>query len=194
MGLYPNIPHEERLKAIKNALDTRKQTFSTDSLIELAECALKNNIFEHNNSIFEQLTGTAVGTKMSPPYGSMFMEDILNNSLLKPLAWWHYIDGIFIMWEHEEEEFQKFLEALNIYHPTTKVTAEYSRVQLNFLDLTVMKKCNQLVTDFYVKLTDTHQYLYASSCNFSHIKKSIPFRQALRLNRNSSVNNFLETM
>ena len=36
--------------------------------------------------------------------------DILSNSFLKPLVWWHYIDDIFIMWERGEEELQMFLE------------------------------------------------------------------------------------
>ena len=47
-----------------------------------------------------------------------------------------------------------------------------------------MKKGNQLVIDLYVKPTDIHQYLHASSSHVSHCKKSIPFSQALRLNRN----------
>ena len=34
-----------------------------------------------------------------------------------------------------------------------------------------------------MKPTDTHQYLEASSCHPSHCKTSIPFSQALRLNR-----------
>ena len=161
VGLYPNIPHEEGLIAIRKALDTRKdKTISTDSLIELAECVLKNNIFEHDKSVFKQLRGTAIGTKMAPPYAIIFMdsleEDILSNSLLKPLVWWRYIDDIFIMWEHGEEELKKFLETLNCYHPTTKFTAEYSRAKINFLDVTVMKNGNQLVTDLYVKPTDAH--------------------------------------
>ena len=42
---------------------------------------------------------------------------------------------------------------------------------MNFLDVTVVKKGNQLGTDLYVKLTDTHQYLHASSCQVSHCKK-----------------------
>ena len=61
-----------------------------------------------------------------------------------------------MVWELGEEEFQKFLDALNCYHSPLKFTAGYSRVQINFLDVTVMKKGNQLVTDLYVKLTDTH--------------------------------------
>ena len=109
VGLYPNIPHEEGLIAIRKALDTRKdKTISTDFLIELAECFLKNNIFEHDKSVFKQLRGTAIGIKMAPPYAIIFMdsleEDILSNSLLKPLVWWCYIDDIFIVWEHGEEE------------------------------------------------------------------------------------------
>ena len=92
VGLYPNVPHEEGLIAIRNALDTRKdKTISTDSLIELAECVLKNNIVEHDKSVFKQLEGTAIGTKVVPPYVIIFMdsleEDMLSNSLLKPLVW-----------------------------------------------------------------------------------------------------------
>ena len=51
-----------------------------------------------------------------------------------------------------------------------------------------MKKGLQLVTDLYVKPTDTHQYLHVSSCHVSHCKKSMPFSQALRLNRICSEN------
>ena len=91
VGLYPNIPHEEELKAIMKAPDTTKEKpISTDSLIELAECFLKNNIFEHHKSVFKQLRGTAIEIKMAPPSVVIFMDflekDILSNSLLKPLV------------------------------------------------------------------------------------------------------------
>ena len=55
---YPNICHEEVLISIRRALaldTTKDQTIARDSLIELAGCVLKNNIFEHNNYIFKQL-------------------------------------------------------------------------------------------------------------------------------------------
>ena len=53
-----------------------------------------------------------------------------------------------------------------------------------------MKRGNQLVTDLYVKTTNTHQYLHACSCHVSQCKRSIPFNQALRLNRICSENAF----
>ena len=97
-----------------------------------------------------------------------------------------------MMWEHGEEEIQKFLENLNCYYPTITFTVEYYRAKTDFLDVTVIKKGNQLVTDLYVKLTDTHQYLHVSSRHVSHCKKSILFSQALRLNRISPEKAFFD--
>ena len=46
VGLYPNITHEEGLPALRKRLETRKEkNISTDTIIDLAEVVLKNNIF-----------------------------------------------------------------------------------------------------------------------------------------------------
>ena len=89
--LHPNIPHEDALVAMRKALDAREdKTVLTDSLIELAECFLKNNIFEHNASFYKQLRGTTSVTKMAPPYAITFMGDLeeklLKNYDKKPLG------------------------------------------------------------------------------------------------------------
>ena len=129
-GLYPNIPHEDELVAMCKALDAREdKTVSTDSLTESAECVLKNNIFEKNPSFYKQLRRTAMAIKMAPPYAIIFMGDLeeklLKDYNKKPLAWWRYIDDIFMLWEHGEKELEKLLEFLNCYHPTIKFTANY---------------------------------------------------------------------
>ena len=93
------------------------------------------------------------------------------------------IEDIFMLWQHGEKELEKFLKFLNCYHPTIKFTANYSQKGVNFLDVSVRKNNNQLVTDLYIKPANTHQYLHASSCHVYHSKKSIPHSQALRLNR-----------
>ena len=38
-------------------------------------------------------------------------------------------------------------------------------------------------TNLYIKPTDSHQFLQSSSCHPFRCKKSIPYSQALRLNR-----------
>ena len=81
-GLYLNIPHEEGLIAVRKALDIRKdETISTDPLIQLAGCILKNNVFEYDNSIFKQLRGTATGTEMMTTYAIIIMDFLEEETL-----------------------------------------------------------------------------------------------------------------
>ena len=193
VGLYPNIPHNDGLMALKRALDKRTdKSISTDSLLELSECVLTNNIFEHNGSNYRQIQGTAMGTKMAPSYAILFMADFEDQFLktypLRPKVWWRYIDDIFILWEHGEDSLKTFLKALNKVHPTIKFTADYSTKKVNFLDVEITFKGTKLHTDLYTKPTDTHQYLEASSCHPAHCKRSIAYSQALRLNRICSDN------
>ena len=52
VGLYPSIPHQDGLDAIRSALSKRDdKTVSTESLLELAKIVLENNVFEHNLSL-----------------------------------------------------------------------------------------------------------------------------------------------
>ena len=93
-----------------------------------------------------------------------------------------------MLWQHGKKELEKFLGFLNCYHPTIKFTTNYSREKINFAGVSVRKINNQLVTDLFIKPTDTHQYLHGSSCHVYHSKKSIPYSQALCLNRICSEN------
>ena len=71
----------------------------------------------------------------------------------------------FMIWQHREEKHKEFLKILNSCHPTIKFTAEYSLDRINFLDVEVIRSGNKLLTDLYIKPTDTHQYLEFSSCH-----------------------------
>ena len=190
VGLFPNIPHEGGLQALENALNKRgDQPISTRSLMELAELALKNNYFEHDSRIFKQEQGTAIGAKFAPPYAIVYMgefeENAVNGFPLKPRIWWRYIDDIFMIWEHGEDSLKKFIHHLNNIHPNIKFETppKYSKVSVDFLDVTVTRVGDCLKTDLFTKSTDTHQFLEFSSCHPWHCKKSIPYSQALRLRR-----------
>ena len=68
------------------------QNISTESLILLAECVLKNSVFEHNMRYFKQLQGTAIRNKFALSYAILFMgyleDKILNYVVEKPIVWW----------------------------------------------------------------------------------------------------------
>ena len=52
VGLYPSIPHDSGLKALRNILDKRKnQNILTVDLIKMTEFVLRNNYFEFNGKV-----------------------------------------------------------------------------------------------------------------------------------------------
>ena len=84
VGLYPNIAHDEDLTFLKDVLHTRiYKQFKTDTLIELAELVLKNNIFEFSDKTYKHIRATAIGTKFAPPYAVLFMAALVENILTK---------------------------------------------------------------------------------------------------------------
>ena len=85
--------------------------------------------------------------------------------------------------EHGENKIKSFTDKINKVHPTIKLTAEWSKTSINFLDVTVFLIERVIETDLYVKATDIHQYLQSSSCHSCHCKKGIPYSKVLRLNR-----------
>ena len=66
-GLYTNIPMDEGIESVTEALDERDdKTVSSEFLSRLLELVLKKNIFELNGQLYKQLIGTAMGTKCAP--------------------------------------------------------------------------------------------------------------------------------
>ena len=89
VGLYPNISHEEGSSALRKRRETRKEKYLlTDTIIDLAEVVLKNNIFAFRKKTLKQKRGTAIGAKIAPPYSILFLaeleEKIIKESEYKP--------------------------------------------------------------------------------------------------------------
>ena len=64
VGLYPSILHDAGLSALREALDKRTcKEIPTENLIKMAEFVLKNNFFEFDANVYQQISGTAIGTK-----------------------------------------------------------------------------------------------------------------------------------
>lgn len=203
VGLYPHIPHNEGLEALKEALDTlegqvesEQQRSLNEDILSFAELVLKSNNFEFNGKHYLQKRGTAIGTRMAPSYTNIFMDRLerrlLENAEVTPRIWWRYIDDIFIVWTEGEEKLKKFIDYLNNAHETIKFTYKWSEREIEFLDVKVINESGVLKTDVLIKPTDSHQYLHSSSCHPGACKRSIPFAQALRLRRICSKSCYFE--
>ena len=87
----------------------------------------------------------------------------------QPHTWWRFIDHIFMIWTHTENDLLNFISYLNNHHPTIKFTSFHSSISISFLDLRV-SQFGVVETDLY---TDKHQYLLHSSCHPFHTKRAI---------------------
>ena len=188
-SLYTNIPNQEGITAVADQLrkDPTKTSIST-YILDLLKLVLHNMYFEFNGDYFLQTGGTAMATALGPNYANIFMDKFetraLNNYPLKPLLWKRFIDDIFMVWTHGEEQLNKFVEYLNGIHQTIKFTHEISQEEINFLDTTVKILPNRhLYTTLYNKPTDTHLYLHYQSAHPHSVTANGPYGQFLCIRR-----------
>ena len=180
VSLYPSIPHTADLAALRDALDNLEDNkIPGEDLVKMSEFVLRNNYFEFNGSIKQQLSGTAIGTKLAPPYACIFMDKLETNFLktqtLRPLEWFRYVDDVFFLWSHGEENLKRFLENLNNYDTNIKFTHEFSKKEIPFLNLKVGIRNGNITTDLYVKDTDRNQHLHYTSAHPYRTKSSVVF-------------------
>ena len=141
-GLYPSIPHQTGLKALRAALDkTKTHKVPTGKLVKMAEFVLKNNYFQFSDEVYQQIPGTATGTKFAPPYACIFMDQVegqfLQTQKFEPLVWFRYIYDIFFIWTHGENNLKNCMMEFNNFNPNIKFTYEFSEASVSFVDLNV---------------------------------------------------------
>ncbi|KAL8561484.1 hypothetical protein ACOMHN_011166 [Nucella lapillus] len=130
-----------------------------------------------------------MGTPLAPAVANLFMawleERLLDSSPVPVSAefWRRFIDDIFVLWRHSDEDLEQFIDHLNSFHPTIKFTFESSSSKLSFLDIEISLKDGYLHSDLFTKPTDSRGYLSPRSCHPGHVHKSIPYSQFLRLRR-----------
>ena len=82
-------------------------------------------MFSFDGQIYEQIQGTAMGTKMAPSYANLFMDRFerafLAQKPIQPLIWKRYKDDILCIWIGTRSELE-FLDRLNKAHRTLKFT------------------------------------------------------------------------
>ena len=87
------------------------------------ELVLTSICFIFDDRFKKQKEGTTIGTKFAAPYAIIFMaaleEEILDSLIKKPWLWWKYIDDIFMIWHHKENELKQFIDKLILEKEST---------------------------------------------------------------------------
>ena len=212
IGLYTNIPQEEGVLCVEEALEQRVNTKVPSKYIaRLLEIILQYSVFEFNEKKYQQKVGTSMGTKPAPSYANIFLANKIDRQFWKiaekymengqiPLKFMRrFLDDIFMIFIGTVRQLHLFFEELNQVHPTMKFTMTHTTPKLNqirapecdcpqieaipFLDTLCQIKEGKICTDLYRKPTDRNQYLLPSSCHNLKVTSSIPFSLGMRINR-----------
>ena len=66
--------------------------------------------FEFDGQIWQQIRGTAMGTRMAQSYAGLFMgaleRTLLEGAAVKPLVWLRYINDIYLVWSGSRESLE----------------------------------------------------------------------------------------
>ena len=130
------VPHKNGIQDCSDFLDSRTNpTIKTTRLCDLIRLILTNNTFTFNRQHYRQINGTAIGTKRAPLLRQSFMgkceQEALAAAPHSPLTWWRYIDDIFLLWTHGEDELNDFIAYLTNLHATIKFTNQLSILHMH---------------------------------------------------------------
>jgi len=185
--LYPSIPKKEGLEACKKALDTRTvSSIPTDYVMKMIETVLDGNNFNLGSKKFLQVDGVAIGSKLGKNYACCYMREWDEKAMeqkRKPLFYKRFIDDMFGVWTYGLQHLKEFVKILNEIHPNIKVELRWDFEKIEFLDTISTIREGRIITDLYRKPTDKHMYVHIKSSHPTHVKKSIPYGQAIRIKR-----------
>lgn len=164
VGLYPHIPHEEGLSALREAL-TRPPNVSVPvaDLVDLAEQVLTYNL-SFNGKHYVQVLRTAIGTKMAPSYANISIGklefELLDNRLQIHFSGADLLTIYFLLGRRVKINLR---ELMNLFFNTINFTFIWSYRYVNFQRVSILLDDGLISTDLYSKPTDKHQHLFHTS-------------------------------
>ena len=118
---------------------------------------------------YKQVDGVAMGSPLGPIMANLFLVYYEHKWLEKcplqfqPKYYRGYVDDFFLMFE-SRDHVNKFLKYMNSCHPNIQFTCqEESNNKISFLDISVTRINNKLITSLYCKKSFSDIYLNFNS-------------------------------
>ena len=100
---------------------------------------------------------------MAPCHANIFIveleENFLANYLCKPLAYYRYIDDIFIIWSHGLDLLHNFINDIKKQRSSIIFTSNISTTSFKFLDVAIDLDGDRISTKTYAK-SQTHTHFF----------------------------------
>ncbi|XP_068735295.1 uncharacterized protein [Montipora capricornis] len=127
-------------------------------LVELLNIATKNQLFQFEGILYEQVDGVTMSSPLRPLIASAFMcsiEERLQEQGKMPDFYKRYVDNTLRIMPNVETA-EAFLSTQNDGHPSINFTMELAENdKLTFLGVEIVKHMSRLQTKVYKKPTDT---------------------------------------
>ena len=108
-----------------------------------------------------------MGTRMASSYANIFMKyretQLLDTSTMKPKIWFRFIDDIIMIWHHDRNDLENFINLANNLHPTIKFSFTINNQEIPFLDTVIYRGKNNYMLSKQLKYTQ--RYAARLACN-----------------------------
>lgn len=163
-SLYTNIPKELVLKGIeKRSKEISEHTkFNLQQFNYAIDMVLSSTSFTFNGVAYEQIFGSPMSSPLSLILANIVMEDLeidcLSRLDFEIFYFYRYVDDIFMVFP--KDKLYCVVDCFNDYHSRLSFTHETElNNSLNFLNTTVYKDNNKLITNWYRKSTFSGRYI-----------------------------------
>ena len=202
-SLFTNVPVDETIEILVQKA-FHEEWFNNKYKLALKECdlrallsiAVKNQLFQLDGKLYEQIDGVAMGSPLGPLMANTFMcsiEEKLVSNMVMPSFYHRFVDDT-ITPQRNLATAEDFLDTLNNCHESLNFTMECEvGGKLPFLGMEAIRNKEQLETKVHVKPTNTGLLLHCQSHVDRRYKRSLittMLNRAFRLS--SSWKHFVE--
>ena len=145
-ALYDNIPNNEGIDALGEALEERNHAkVSTGFIQRVMEVILEWNLFEFHEASYIQKVGVAMGIHPAPDYADIYMARRIVNKIVeivekmkqaksdkKPillLMLKRFLDDLFLILQGSTKKLPMLLSEINKIHASIQFTMEHTSIE-----------------------------------------------------------------
>ena len=169
VSLFTNVPLLETIDIVINLVYGSESVvtppFKEDIFREML-LLCSQSYFMYKDTLYQQINGVSMGGPLAPSLANVFLA-VLENEMLdraqfnctfSPKLFLRYVDDCFALFDNLEHA-SRFLDRLNLLHPSIKFTMERCSDSMPFLDVNVKIECNSFITSVFRKATHTGVFL-----------------------------------
>ena len=166
-SLYPNIDTDFALTLLNAPVIDAFGPVHGPTVNCALDIVMRSLHVQFRNDIFLQVSGCAMGTPVAPPYANLFLhhaDKMVRTEFAAQLPLLvRYIDDYAGLWSGTDEEYQRFVLAMNSLHPRLRIIFSPLSVSTSFLDVHVTLVNGYVCTKLFRKAMNRYLFLPLSS-------------------------------